>query len=62
MSECVFVASATRHAKRMRLSTSTKFLHITLKTAPRKYPYFGVVVGLVLSYDPESCTGGSVGY
>jgi hypothetical protein len=47
MSECVFVASGINYAKRMRLSTSTKFLHIISQMAPRKYPYFGVVVGLV---------------
>jgi hypothetical protein len=27
---------------------------------PRRYPYFGVVVGLAWSYDPESYAGGSV--
>ena len=27
---------------------------------PQRYPYFGVVVGLVWSHDPESYVGGSV--
>jgi hypothetical protein len=30
--------------------------------APRRYPYFDVVVGLVWSYDPKSYVGGSVCY
>jgi hypothetical protein len=30
--------------------------------APRRYPYFGVVVGLVWSSDPESYAGSSVCY
>jgi hypothetical protein len=29
---------------------------------PRRYPYFGVVAGLVWSDDPESYAGGSVCY
>jgi hypothetical protein len=28
--------------------------------APGRYPYFDVVVGLVLSHDPKSFAGGSV--
>jgi len=27
---------------------------------PRRYPYVGIVVGLVWSYDPESYAGGSL--
>jgi hypothetical protein len=30
--------------------------------APRRYPYFDVVVGLVWSHDPKSYAGGSVCY
>jgi hypothetical protein len=32
------------------------------RLAPRRYPYFDVVVGLVWSHDPESYAGGSVCY
>jgi hypothetical protein len=31
-------------------------------TAPRRYPYFDVVVGLVWSHDPKSYAGGSLYY
>jgi hypothetical protein len=31
-------------------------------TAPRRYPYFDVVVGLVWSRDPKSYASGSVCY
>jgi hypothetical protein len=30
--------------------------------APRRYPYFDVVVGLAWSHDPKSYAGGSVCY
>jgi len=30
--------------------------------APQRYPYFGVVAGLVWSYDPESYAGSSICY
>jgi len=34
--------------------------NITL--SPRRYPYFGVVLELVWSYDPESYAGSSIWY
>ena len=41
--------------------TRTKRLFLTLiSQLPVRYPYFDAVVGLVLSNDPESYTGGSV--
>jgi hypothetical protein len=33
----------------------------TFVAAPRRYPYFGVVAGLVWSHDPESYAGSATG-
>jgi hypothetical protein len=33
-----------------------------MASTPRRYPYFGVVAGLVWSNDPESYAGSSVCY
>jgi hypothetical protein len=30
------------------------------RSTPRRYPYFGIVVGLAWSYDPESYAGSSI--
>ena len=38
------------------------FFAIKYHHTPRRYPYFGVVVGLVWSYDAESYAGSSVCY
>jgi hypothetical protein len=49
----------------MKISTQTKSFHIEvimLVCARRRYSYFGTVVGLVWSYDPESYIGVSVCY
>jgi hypothetical protein len=49
----------------MVISTQTKSLHIEviiLDFARRSFPYFGAVVGLMRSYDPESYAGGSLCY
>jgi hypothetical protein len=32
------------------------------REAPRRYPYFDVVVGLAWSHDPKSYAGGSICY
>jgi hypothetical protein len=37
-----------------------KIKRSVLLKAPRRYPYFDVVVGLAWSYDTESYAGGSV--
>jgi hypothetical protein len=39
----------------------TRYLYVCICT-PRRYPYFHVVVGLVLSHDPKSYADGSVCY
>jgi hypothetical protein len=38
------------------------FSESVINNAPRRYPYFDVVVGLVWSHDPKSYAGGSVWY
>jgi hypothetical protein len=38
------------------------FLVANIWSPPTKYPYFGIVVGLVWLYDPESCVGVSICY
>jgi hypothetical protein len=37
-----------------------QFDHYIIFFPPRRYPYFDVVAGLVLSYDPKSYAGSSV--
>jgi hypothetical protein len=38
-------------------------IYVVIKScAPRRYPYFDVVVGLVWSHDPKSYAGGSIYY
>jgi hypothetical protein len=40
----------------------TVFTVMSVFLAPRRFPYFDVVVGLVWSHDPKSYDGGSVCY
>jgi predicted 2-oxoglutarate/Fe(II)-dependent dioxygenase YbiX len=37
-----------------------KITEVNYTNSPRRYPYFDVVVGLVLSHDPKSYAGGSI--
>jgi hypothetical protein len=54
------------HALKKFLSNTKKqthfhFLDLPLtEKPPRKYPYFGIVVGLVWSHDPKRYAGGSL--
>jgi hypothetical protein len=43
-------------------SAPTEKFWNSARTAPRRYPYFNVVVGFVWSHDPKSYAGGSVCY
>jgi hypothetical protein len=45
-----------------RILTNKEIYASVKKTSPRRYPYFGVVAGLVWSKDPESYAGSSVCY
>jgi hypothetical protein len=46
----------------LQYSVQAKFVSSLLEMAPRRYPYFGVVAGLVWSNDPKSYAGSSVCY
>jgi hypothetical protein len=43
-------------------ATLLQFVNVSMCKPPRRYPYFGVVAGLVWSKDPESYAGSSVCY
>jgi len=60
-SEYIFFKGASiRHTD---LYMSTSGINISnINSAPRRYPYFDVAVGLVRSHEPDSYTGGGVCY
>jgi hypothetical protein len=54
-------SSSARSEKMERVGDREKWRDI-VRQAPRRYPNFDVVVGLVWSHDPKSDAGGSVCY
>jgi hypothetical protein len=47
---------------RMTIRNNVKKIRLPRLYAPRRYPYFEVVVGFVWSHNPKSYAGGSICY